>query len=236
MPFSPPPFLPLFHASDGRFSLSDQQKYGKFQREEGSRRARRNEGQQAAASRPAMRSESAAHSVTYTRVPRLSLLLRSEGAAFKASVLKSVVKRFQVGLRNFEAERERRRRGGGGPKERGKERSGVTAGHLGKTFTSAARRCARHRFGSLAEFLYRVRGTLDVRLIVLRVAISNINLDDRKKESADLAFTLTSFGPSPIHPSIQSTIIAGAPTTDPFTVHSARPLSCRAPRRFTLIP
>ena len=112
------------------------------------------EGQQTA-SRPAMRSESAAHSVTYTRVPRLPLLSRSLGAAFKASVLKSVVKRFHVGLRNFEAERERRRRGGGGLKERGKERSGFTAGHLGKTFTSAARRCARHRFGSLAEFLYR---------------------------------------------------------------------------------
>ena len=48
-----------------------------------------------------MRSESAAHSVTYTRVPRLSLLLRSEGAAFKASVLKSVVKRFQVGFRGW---------------------------------------------------------------------------------------------------------------------------------------
>ena len=218
---SPPPSLPSFTPrTDGRFSLSDQQKYGKFQREEGSRRARE-KGSRQTASRPAMRSESAAHSVTYTRVPRLSLLLRSEGAAFKASVLKSVVKRFHVGLRNFEAERERRRRGGGGPKERGKERSGFTAGHLGKTFTSAARRCARHRFGSLAEFLYRVRvrrerGTLDVRvrLFVLRVGISNNDLDDCKKESGDLDSTLTSFGP----------------------LHSARPLSCRAPRRFTLIP
>ena len=107
----PPPFLPpLFHASDGHFSLSDQQKYGKFQREEGSRRARRKEGQ--AASRPTMRSESAAHSVTYTRVAYLVSRPSSEGAAFKASVFKSVVKRFHVGLRNFEAERERRRRGG----------------------------------------------------------------------------------------------------------------------------
>ena len=73
----------------------------------------RKEGQQAAASRPAMRSESAAHSVTYTRVPRLSRFsssARSEGAAFKASVFKSVVKRFHVGLRNFEAAEKKRRR------------------------------------------------------------------------------------------------------------------------------
>ena len=84
---------------------------------------------------PAMLRESAAHSVTHLSLSlSLSFL---EGAAFKASVFKSVVKRFLVGLRNFEAERRRRER----------ERGDVTAGHLGKTFTSssrAARRCLRH--------------------------------------------------------------------------------------------
>ena len=110
---------PLFHASDdGRFSLSDQQKYGKFQREEGSRRARRKEGRKGSRQQHPGRpcavkarrilSRTLAYLVSRSSPPLP--LLRSEGAAFKASVLKSVVKRFHVGLRNFEAAEKKRRR------------------------------------------------------------------------------------------------------------------------------
>ena len=107
----PPPPPPLLHASDGRRTfLAINKSGGKFQRKKGGKESRwarqvfiRPSGlpqdQQCAVKAQRILSR-------FSHAPSLPNL---RGAAFKASVFKSVVKRFLVGLRNFEAEKRERR-------------------------------------------------------------------------------------------------------------------------------